>query len=218
MHRPAARERELPQRSRAARRLRDHRRRRGASRLRLPLRERALRRDPVRAPGSSSSARAPSTSASWATRSRPSAPPSASAFRSCPARRAASPPTPRGHAIAREIGFPVLVKAAAGGGGRGMKVARTEADLAMRARDRARRGQGRLRRRRGLPGEIPGEAAPHRDPGAGRRPGQRDPSRRARLLAAAAAPEGAGRKAPRPRSMPTRATRSARPSRRRCAT
>ncbi|WP_441242023.1 acetyl-CoA carboxylase biotin carboxylase subunit [Tardiphaga sp. 768_D3_N2_1] len=34
-------------------------------------------------------------------------------------------------AIAREIGFPVLVKAAAGGGGRGMKVAETEADLLM---------------------------------------------------------------------------------------
>ncbi|UGV26911.1 acetyl-CoA carboxylase biotin carboxylase subunit [Rhodopseudomonas boonkerdii] len=32
-------------------------------------------------------------------------------------------------AIAKEIGFPVLVKAAAGGGGRGMKVAQTEADL-----------------------------------------------------------------------------------------
>ncbi|MDU6376846.1 MAG: nitrogenase component 1, partial [Bradyrhizobium sp.] len=32
-------------------------------------------------------------------------------------------------AIAKEIGFPVLVKAAAGGGGRGMKVAHTEADL-----------------------------------------------------------------------------------------
>src|SRR5579872_2316577 len=32
-------------------------------------------------------------------------------------------------AIAEEIGFPVLVKAAAGGGGRGMKVARTKEDL-----------------------------------------------------------------------------------------
>ncbi len=31
--------------------------------------------------------------------------------------------------IARDIGFPVLVKAAAGGGGRGMKVARSEKDL-----------------------------------------------------------------------------------------
>jgi acetyl-CoA carboxylase, biotin carboxylase subunit len=35
------------------------------------------------------------------------------------------------HSIAREIGFPVLVKAAAGGGGRGMKVARSAADLAV---------------------------------------------------------------------------------------
>lgn len=38
-------------------------------------------------------------------------------------------PADDAHAIARQIGYPVLVKAAAGGGGRGMKVALTEKDL-----------------------------------------------------------------------------------------
>ena len=75
-------------------------------------------------------------------------------------------------AIANTIGFPMLVKASAGGGGRGMKVAHGPDELADRARHRALGGQGRLRRRRGLSREISATAAPHRDPGAGRRPGR----------------------------------------------
>ena len=145
-----------------------------------------------RATTSPSSAPRPSTSASWATRSRPSAPPSASASPACPAPKAASPTMTTRCAIAAEIGYPVLVKAAAGGGGRGMKVARTEDDLVDALPDRPHRGQGGLRRRRRLSREIPGEAAPHRVPGARRRPRRRDASRRARLLAAAPPPEGLG--------------------------
>ena len=76
-----------------------------------------------------SSDRSPNTSASWATRSKPSEPPFASAFRSCPARTAVCARTATRWMPREEIGFPVLIKAAAGGGGRGMKVAQTEAEL-----------------------------------------------------------------------------------------
>src|ERR1700719_1487305 len=44
-------------------------------------------------------------------------------------------------AIARQIGFPVLVKAAAGGGGRGMKVAHTERDLVLALTTAANEGR-----------------------------------------------------------------------------
>ncbi len=74
--------------------------------------------------------------------------------------------------VAKSIGFPVLVKAAAGGGGRGMKVARTEDDLMSLALSTARsEAKGRFRRRCGLSGKIPREAAPHRNPDSRRRRG-----------------------------------------------
>ena len=54
------------------------------------------------------------------------------------------------------------------------------------------RSQGRLRQRRGLYREISRTAAPYRNPGPGRQPWQCRASGRARLLAAAPPPEGAG--------------------------
>ena len=84
-----------------------------------------------RARRSTSSAPRPSTSASWATRSRPSAPPSALGIPWCRAREGGITSDDEASGSHREIGFPVLVKAAAGGGGRGMKVARTTDELSV---------------------------------------------------------------------------------------
>ncbi len=103
----------------------------------------------------------------------------------------------------REIGYPVIIKAAGGGGGRGMRVVHTEAALLNAVSLTTGRGRGRLRQRHGLHGEIPREPAPHRDPGAGRQPRQRHPPGRARLLDAAPPPEG-DRGGARPRASPTK--------------
>ena len=62
-------------------------------------------------------------------------------------------------AVAETVGYPVMVKAAAGGGGRGMKVVDAAADLAPAMADGARRGAWRVRQRRTLPREVPGAAA-----------------------------------------------------------
>ena len=160
-------------------------------------------------PGSGSSPRAPS----FAEPSRPPAsrwvgPPPAAiramGDKAAARRLAASPrrpdprrlrrpgPVGRGPAGGRRatIGYPILVKPAAGGGGKGMRVVRRPERPAGALAAARREAHGRLRRRPPDPRAARRRRAPRRDPGPVRRARSRRPPRRARLLDPAAAPEG----------------------------
>jgi hypothetical protein len=79
--------------------------------------------------------------------------------------------------LAKEIGLPLIIKAAAGGGGRGMKIVRNETELPKRVGGRSARGRRGLRQRLGLYRTLRGASAAHRVSGGGRSPRQRDSPR-----------------------------------------
>ena len=119
--------------------------------------------------------------------------------------------------IGREIGYPLLVKAASGGGGRGMKVALTEEEMSVAlstARSEAKAAFGDdavylekyLQRPRHIEIQILGDGTR-----------RRHPSRRARLFAAAPPSEGAGGKPLARAQHRSSATRSAKSAPMRCA-
>ena len=72
----------------------------------------------------------------------------------------------KNRAIAKRIGYPVIIKASGGGGGRGMRVVRGDAELAQSI-SMTRAEAESCFQRYGLHGEIPGKSSPRRDSGTG---------------------------------------------------
>ena len=88
------------------------------------------------------------------------------------------------------IGYPVLIKAVAGGGGKGMRRVDRRSEFAAALASAQREAASAFGDSRVLIEKFIASSAPHRDPGVRRHARQRHSSQRARLLAAAPAPEG----------------------------
>src|SRR5579862_9664100 len=90
---------------------------------------------------------------------------------------------------AKKVGFPLLIKAVAGGGGKGMRLVTKDAEFDEQLA--AARREERLRRRSGAPRAFCPGPAPHRVPGLRRHARQLRAPLRARVLKTGPPPEGA---------------------------
>ena len=136
---------------------------------------------------------------------------SGSASRWCPARDGAVDDDDEAARIAADIGYPVLIKAAAGGGGRGMKVARSAGrPAATRSPRRAPRPSAAFGDDAVYLEKYLGAAAPHRGPGASATAAATPSTSASATARCSAATRRSGRRRPRPADQ----RRAAQPDRR----
>jgi len=147
---------------------------------------------PAKPPGSSGSARRPWQSMSWAPRPRRERRCRPRGVRSSRGQPRLSSPPKRSFRLGEELGWPIAIKAAAGGGRERSQVRGGRGRSRPRLRVRSPRGRGVLLERRGLRRALPRESAPRRGPDSRRRSRQRHPPRRARLHDPTPSPEARG--------------------------
>ncbi len=172
------------------RRLQGDRRGGRPSRLRLPVRARGLRRRRSPTPASFSSAPIPARSRAMGDKIESKKFANAAKVSTVPGFLGVIESPSTRLKIADEIGYPVMIKASAGGGGKGMRIAHPRQEVAEGFARAQVRGEVVVRRRSRLRREIHRQSPPYRNPGAGRQARQRHLSRRARMLDPAPQSEG----------------------------
>ena len=98
----------------------------------------------------------------------------------------------RGSRDGDKIGLPIMIKAAAGGGGKGMRLVEDDKDLASAVRTVASEAKSSFGDGRFYVEKFVRKPAPYRGAGLRRQPRQHGPSVRARMLDSAPPPEGGG--------------------------